>query len=112
MKNITNYNKNFNYFIYSLIASSLILLLFCGLVIVDKNTRKIAFNDYSSIINFDIVKDSKHYFGIKIIGKIYTIDISFIYNIIQFTKSALKNIIYATKILLNFIQTKILIWSN
>lgn len=79
MKNITNYNKHFNYFIYSLIASSLILLLFCGLVIVDKNTRKIAFNDYSSIINFDIVKDSKHYFGIKIIGKIYILLISLLF---------------------------------
>ncbi len=96
-------NKYISYFIYSAIATSLIIILFCGMVIADKNTRQIAFNDYSSIIDFNIIKGSKHYFGIKTFGKSHTVDVSTLYNIAQ----ALKNVIYcitnSIKMLLNII---------
>lgn len=84
-------SKNIDYFIYSAIAASLIIILFCGMVIADKNTRQIAFNDYSSIIDFNIIKNNKHYFGIKAFGKDYTFDISAIYGIIQKIEYATNN---------------------
>ncbi len=72
----------------SLLSSCLVLLLFCGIAIADINTRKIAFNDYSSIIDFNIENGTKHYFGIKVLGKIFTVNISFIYDVINFFNNA------------------------
>ena len=79
--------KSFNYFFYSSIAYGLVLLLFCGMIIVDRNIRKIAFNDYSSIIDFNIVDGNEHYFGVKIMGVSYTFNISTIYNATEFIRN-------------------------
>ena len=96
-------NKYINYFIYSAIAASLVIILFCGMVIADKNARQIAFNDYSSIIDFNIIKGSKHYFGIKTFGKSHTIDVSAFYNIAQTMENSVSWIISGQKVLLNII---------
>lgn len=53
------------------------------MIIADKNTRQIAFNDYSSIIDINIIKESRHYLGIKTFGKPHIFDISFFYSTLQ-----------------------------
>lgn len=104
MKNIKN--KYISYFIYSAIATSLIIILFCGMIIADKNTRQIAFNDYSSIIDINIIKESRHYLGIKTFGKPHIFDISFFYSTLQTIKNIINWTINTANTLLNIIPLK------
>ena len=65
----------------SMIATSLILLLLLGFIIVEKNTRKIGFADNNPWFIYKDSYDDGHYFKIRFMNKFCTVDFSGLYNV-------------------------------
>ena len=60
-------------FFISLISTSLILILLSGFIIVEKNTRHIAFGDCTPFMQYEINSKKLEYFSIHFMGNNYNI---------------------------------------
>lgn len=65
----------------SMIATSLVLFLLMGFIIVEKNTRKIGFADNNPWFIYKDSYNDGHYFKIRFMDKFCTIDFSALYNV-------------------------------
>ncbi len=79
--------------ICSATITSLIILLFSGMVVAEKNTKLIGFGETEQYFKFNEVNDQK-VITIKFMGQKYNVNITNIYNIYK----SLKNIKYIEKI--------------
>lgn len=71
--------KSMREFFSSMICTSLVIILFCGLVIAEKNTRCIAFGDKTPFFVFKHEGFRKIFFKIHFMGKDYTFEKNTIY---------------------------------
>ena len=67
--------KNGKSFIMSMISTFFLLILFSGLVIVEKNTRKIAFGDSSPFFACEYEKDKLKGVNLHFMGKGFRISL-------------------------------------
>lgn len=77
----------------SMISTLLLLGLFTGFVIAEKNTRRIGFADNAPWL---ICKDDKqegHYIGFRFMGKTYTLDFSILYDVTDKITEALNKVV-------------------
>lgn len=67
--------KSLKIILSSMITFQLLFMLFAGFIVVEKNTRKIGFADYSPWV---ILKndDQSHFMKFKFMGKYFTVDFS------------------------------------
>ncbi len=84
--------KTFNYFIYSLIITLLLLFLFAGMVISEVNIKKVAFGLYEPLITVINVPKQKLCLYVKIFGGNIEINFSNIYRIINYITGLLLSI--------------------
>lgn len=76
-------NKKFSFktIVCSMISTLLLLALFAGFIVAEKNTRSIGFADNDPWFVYKDDAKNGHYVGFRFMGKLYNIDFSALYDI-------------------------------
>lgn len=77
--------------LYSAISTLLILILLSGFVVAEKNTRKIGFADSEPWFIYKDSGENEHYVKLRFMGKAYTIDFSYLYDITNIISDNINN---------------------
>ena len=75
------YKLSIKSILYSAISTLLVLILFSGFVIAEKNTRRIGFADNEPWFIYKDSLNEGHYVGFRFMGETFKVDFSFIYDI-------------------------------
>lgn len=84
-------NLSIKTILYSAISTLLILILLSGFVVAEKNTRKIGFADNEPWFIYKDNVENEHYVRFRFMGKDYTIDFSYLYDITNLISDNINN---------------------
>ena len=65
--------------VHSMISTLLVITLLVGLIVVEKNTRKIGFADSKPWIIYKDNSNDGHYLQVRVLDDFYTLDFSGLY---------------------------------
>lgn len=67
--------------VHSMISTLLVMTLLVGLIVVEKNTRKIGFADSKPWIIYKDNSNDEHYLQVRVLDDFYTLDFTGLYTV-------------------------------